>query len=582
MSSSSKFPQDVSTLTTEEAHRLWALLSEVAPAAVENETIQPRNDGEVLPLSFAQQRLWFLAQFDTRAAQAYLLAGGMDLHGELDLSALQRALDRIVARHEALRTSFVAGDDGATQLIAPADVGFALDCIDLRQAADPHADAQCHAEQEARTPFDLARGPLIRGRLLRLAEHQHRLLVTMHHIVTDGWSMGLLVRELSTLYAAFAQGQPDPLPALPIQYADYALWQRRWLDGPLLQRQLAFWREHLHDAPALLELPTDRPRPALQDYRGDSVEIMLDADLTAALRTLSQRHGTTVFMTVLAGWAVLLARLSGQDQVVIGAPVANRTRSELEALIGFFVNAQALRIDLRANPCVAELLAQVRRTALAAQDHQDLPFEQVIEALNPERSLAAQPVFQVVLTWQNVPDAALTLPGIRLQPFQAQARDAKFDLELFLGEVEDRIVGSLNYATALFDRSTVERQLAQFVQVLAGMAADAQARIAQLPLLPADERTRLQNFTVTEAAPLAQAQCIHHLFEDQVRRTPDAIALLEGDVQLSYAALDARANRLAHRLRTLGVAPEHRVALYLPRGIGQVVALLATLKAGAA
>ncbi|WP_326520647.1 non-ribosomal peptide synthetase [Xanthomonas sp. 3058] len=468
------------------------------------------------------------------------------------------------------------------QLIAAPEIGFALQCVDLRQAADPHADAQRHAELETSTPFDLTTGPLIRGRLLRLAEHEHRLLVTMHHIVTDGWSMGLLVRELSTLYAAFALGQPDPLPPLPIQYADYALWQRRWLEGPLLQRQLSFWREHLHGAPALLELPTDRPRPALQDYRGDSIEIALDAELTSALRALSQRHGSTVFMTVLAAWSVLLSRLSGQDEVVIGAPVANRTRSELEALIGFFVNAQGLRIDLRANPSVAELLAQVRNTALAAQDHQDLPFEQVIEALNPTRSLSAQPVFQVVLTWQNVPDADLTLPGIALQPFQSPSADAKFDLELFLGEVGDRIVGSLSYASALFDRRTIERQLAQFVQLLAGMAADEQLHIAQLPLLPADERAQLQRFTSTETAPLAQAACIHHLFEAQVRRTPDAIALRGDTVELSYAVLEARANQLAHRLRTLGVGAESRVALYLPRGIDQVVALLAVLKAGAA
>ncbi|WP_244298200.1 condensation domain-containing protein, partial [Xanthomonas prunicola] len=503
MSSSAKFPQDVSTLSTEEAHRLWALLNE-APAAIEEEAIQRRNGDDALPLSFAQQRLWFLAQFDPRAAQAYLLAGGVDLHGELDLPALQRALDRIVARHEALRTCFIACDDGATQLIAPADVGFALDCIDLRHAADPHADAQRHAEEETHTPFDLARGPLIRGRLLQLAAQEHRLLVTVHHSVADGWSIGILLQELSTLYAAFVQDQPDPLPPLPIQYADYALWQRRWLAGPLLQRQLSFWRAHLQGAPALLELPTDRPRPPLQDYSGDSVEFALDAELTAALRTLSQRHGTTVFMTVLAGWAVLLARLSGQDEVVIGAPLANRTRSELEGLIGFFVNAQALRIDLRGNPSVAEVLAQVRSTALAAQDHQDLPFEQVIEALNPERSLAAQPVFQVVLTWQNVPDAALSLPGIRLQPFQAPSGDAKFDLEFSLHEDRDRIVGSLGFATALFDRSTIARQLAQFVQVLAGMVADQQIRVVQLPLLPVDERAQLQRFTVTETAPLAQ------------------------------------------------------------------------------
>ncbi|WP_196297222.1 non-ribosomal peptide synthetase, partial [Xanthomonas albilineans] len=400
--------------------------------------------------------------------------------------------------------------------------------------------------------------------------------------VSDGWSMALLVQELSALYAAFVQGQPDPLPPLPIQYPDYAVWQRRWLDGPLLQRQLGFWREHLHGAPALLELPTDHPRPALQDYRGDSVDIVIDAELTDALRALSQRHGTTVFMTVLAGWAVLLSRLSGQDQVVIGAPVANRTRSELEALIGFFVNAQALRIDLRGAPTVADLLAHVRSTALAAQDHQDVPFEKVIETLNPERSLSAQPVFQVVLTWQNVPDAELVLPEIRLQPIPAQAGDAKFDLEFSLHEQQDRIVGSLGYATALFERSTIERHLAQFVTLLRGMVANAHVRVAQLPLLPAAERTQLQRFTVTETAPLTPATCIHHLFQAQVRRTPDAIAVREGTHTLRYAELDARANRLAQRLRRSGVGLESRVALYLPRSIEQVVAVLATLKAGAA
>ncbi|AVT99226.1 non-ribosomal peptide synthetase [Xanthomonas oryzae] len=534
-----------------------------------------------LPLSFAQQRLWFVEQLDPRAARAYLIGGGVDLLGALNLPALRQALDRILARHEALRTCFVDHDDGATQVIAPPEVGFALECIDLRHATDAHAQAQHDSELEAQTAFDLTRGPLIRGRLLRLADEEHRLLVTMHHIVSDGWSMGLLVNELSTLYAAFAQGQPDPLPPLPIQYADYTLWQRRWLQGPVLQRQLDFWREHLHGAPALLELPTDRPRPPLQDYSGESVEFALDAELTSTLVALSQRHGTTVFMTVLAAWGVLLARLSGQDQAVIGTPVANRTRSELEPLIGFFVNTQALRVDLRERPSVAALLAQVRATALTAQDHQDLPFEHLIEALNPERSLSHHPVFQAMLTWQNNAAGALRLPGIRLQPIPTDRHDAKFDLELFMGQSEDRILGRLAYATALFDRSTIERQLAQFVQVLAAMAAEDRAAVHRLPLLPVEQRAQLQGFTSTDAAPIP-ARCIHHLFEDQVRRTPDAIALLEGEVQLSYAVLEARANHLAHRLHASGVGLESRVALYLPRGIDQVVALLATLKAGAA
>ncbi|WP_256046149.1 condensation domain-containing protein, partial [Xanthomonas translucens] len=286
---------------------------------------------------------------------------------------------------------------------------------------------------------------------LRLGEDDHVLLITLHHLVSDGWSMGLLVRELSTLYAAFAQGIPDPLPPLPLQYADIAVWQRRWISGEVLQRQREFWVERLHDAPTLLALPADRPRPALQDSRGDIVTFALDTELSAALKALSERHGTTLFMTVLSAWSVLLARLSGQDQVVIGSPVANRHRSEFEPLIGLFVNTQALRIDLRGNPSLADLLAKVRANALAAQDHQDLPFEQVIEALNPERSLAHHPVFQVMFAWQNAASADLTLSDIRLQPLQSQGHNAKFDLELFLGEDEhqDRIVGSLGYATAL-------------------------------------------------------------------------------------------------------------------------------------
>ncbi|WP_231108134.1 non-ribosomal peptide synthetase, partial [Xanthomonas graminis] len=544
--------------------------------------IVPADRSASLPLSFAQQRLWFLDQLDDRASVAYLMPGGVDLHGALNLPALQQALDRIVARHDALRTHFVAADDGAIQRIAAPEIGFALACVDLRQAADPHADAQRHAELETSTPFDLEHGPLIRGRLLRLAEHEHRLLVTMHHIVTDGWSMGLLVRELSILYAAFALGQPDPLPPLPIQYADYALWQRRWLEGPLLQRQLSFWREHLHGAPALLELPTDRPRPALQDYRGDSIEIALDAELTSALRGLSQRHSSTVFMTVLAGWAALLARLSGRDELVIGTPVANRTRSELETLIGFFVNTQALRIDLRAAPSVAELLAQVRRTALAAQDHQDLPFEQVIEALNPARHLGHHPVFQAMLVWQNNADVALDLPGLHSRVLEQGNATAKFDLQLTLQAKDERIAGQLTYATALFERSTIERHLAQFVALLRGMVADDSARVDRLPLLSAHERQQwLQTLAQTQRV-FADHACLHSLFEQQVAQAPHAIAVVHDDLALSYADLDARANQLAHHLIAQGIGPEERVALYLERGIDLVMALLAVLKAGAA
>jgi aryl carrier-like protein len=352
-----------------------------------------------LPLSFAQQRLWFLAQLDARAAAAYAMPGGVRLRGALDVAALQAALDRIVARHEALRTSFASVEGEPVQVIAAPEVGFALTHEDLSGHAAPEAELERLAAEEAGAPFDLEHGPLIRGRLVRLADDDHVLLVTMHHIVSDGWSMGVLVNELSALYAACSQGQPDPLPALPIQYADYAVWQRRWITGEVLQRQLDFWRAHLSGAPALLELPTDRPRPPVQDYAGASFGFAFDAELSAGLKALSQRHGSTLFMTLLASWAALLARLSGQSEVVIGTPVANRHRAEVEPLIGFFVNTQALRIDLSGSPTVAQLLAQVRATALAAQDHQDLPFEQLVEALSPSAA------------WPTAPSSRSCSPG---------------------------------------------------------------------------------------------------------------------------------------------------------------------------
>ncbi|WP_138984731.1 non-ribosomal peptide synthetase, partial [Xanthomonas oryzae] len=444
--------------------------------------IVPADRSAPLPLSFAQHRLWFLAQLDAQADLAYLMPRALRLRGHLDRDALRQALNRIVARHETLRTRIALHHDEPVQRIDADSVGFSLSEHDLSRSPDQEAHLQRHVEEETLTAFDLAHDSLARGQLLRLADDHHVLLVTLHHLVSDGWSVALLVRELSTLYAAFAQGMPDPLPPLALQYADIAVWQRRWITGEILQRQRDFWVAHLQGAPTQLDQPTDRPRPALQDARGDTLAFALEAPLTAALKTLGQRHGTTLFMTLLAAWGVLLARLSGQDRVVIGTPVANRHRSEVEPLIGLFVNTQALCVDLRADPSVTELLEQVRTTALAAQHHQDLPFEQVIEALNPPRNLAHPPVFQVMFTWHNTPERSIDLPGLVTEGIAAALPTIKFDLDLSLHEVDDRIAGSLAYATALFDRRTIERHLAQFAQVLAGMAADDAATVAQLPL----------------------------------------------------------------------------------------------------
>ncbi|WP_211904909.1 non-ribosomal peptide synthetase [Xanthomonas maliensis] len=534
-----------------------------------------------LPLSFAQQRLWFVAQLDPQAQLAYLMPLRVRLQGRLHVQALHAALDRLVARHESLRTRIDIVDGKAVQEIAGVDSGFPLIDIDLSQQAAPLAEIQHHAEQEATTPFDNTHRTLVRGRLLCLADDDHVLLLTLHHLVSDGWSMDVLVRELSALYSAFVHDQPDPLPPLPLQYADIAVWQRRWLEGERLQHQRDFWLQHLHDAPTALELPTDHPRPAQQSYCGDNCALVLDAALTAALTSLGHRHGTTLFMTLLAAWGVLLARLAGQAQVVIGTPIANRNRSELEPLIGLFVNTQALHIDLRGAPSVADLLAQVKATALAAQDHQDLPFEQLIEALNPVRRLSHHPIFQAMFAWQNTPTDTPALPGLDVQPVIVPETSIKFDLQLTLREQDGVIVGNLGYATALFERRTIERHLAQFVTLLHSMVANDCMHVRWLPLLPAAGRAELQRFNATES-DLGGSGTLHRAIEAQACRTPDAIAVCHDYSELSYTELNTSANQLAHHLIALGVLPEDRVAVCLPRSIDLVVALLAVLKAGAA
>ncbi|MGA4393165.1 amino acid adenylation domain-containing protein, partial [Ralstonia nicotianae] len=533
-----------------------------------------------LPLSFAQQRLWFLAQMEG-GSEAYHIPAGLRLKGELDEDALRRSLDRIVARHEALRTRFVAEDGQAVQLIVPADVGLTLEWVDLSTEAVPEHQLGLLAEAEARAPFDLEQGPLIRGRLVKLGEQEHVLLITMHHIVSDGWSQGVLARELGTLYEAYRSGGEDPLPALPIQYADYAVWQRRWLEGGELQRQGTYWEQALAGAPTLLSLPTDRARPPQQDYAGGSVEVVFDAELSTGLRTLSQRHGTTLFMTVLAGWSALLSRLSGQGEVVVGSPVANRTRSEVEGLIGFFVNTLALRVEV-GGATVSELLERVKAKVLEAQAHQDLPFEQVVERIRPVRSLSHSPVFQAALSWLNTEAVGLSLEleGLTIEGVGAGQAAAKFDLTLELRETSEGLTGSLDYATALFDRATIERYLGYLQRLLKAMAADDSQEVNRIALLDEGERTQLLESWNETAAAYPQASTIHGLFEAQVRRTPEAIAVVHEGQQVSYAELNARANRVAHALRRLGVGPDARVGLCAERSVELVIGLLGILKAG--
>ncbi len=533
-----------------------------------------------LATSFAQQRLWFLAQLG--AGTTYHMPVGMRLLGALDGDALRRSLDRLVARHEALRSVFVSVAGQPHVELLPEACGFALVEEDLEH--DPHAAERLEelSALEAHAPFDLERGPLIRGRLVRLGPDEHVLLVTQHHIVSDGWSMGVLARELGALYRAFAAGQEDPLPPLEIQYPDYAAWQREWLSGDRVESQVNHWRRTLAGAPALLELPTDRQRPDEQSFAAASVDVHIDAELTSQLQRVSQEHGTTLFMTLLGAWATVLARLSGQDDLVIGTPTANRGRREIEGLIGFFVNTLVLRIDLSGEPSLRELLARVRRTALDAQEHQDLPFEQVVEIVAPPRRLDHNPVVQVVFAWQNTDDTELALPGLHVEPTGAPPDTLKFDLELSLGEQDGSIVGGLLYSTALFDAATIERHRGYLVAVLRALVADLDQPVQSIDLVGADERALvLETWNRTEA-PYPRDRCIHQLFEEQVRRAPDAIALVHDGVELSYSELDRRANRVAHELIRLGVGPDTRVALCVERSIDQVVGLLGILKAGGA
>ncbi|MGJ0430537.1 amino acid adenylation domain-containing protein [Methylobacter sp.] len=453
---------------------------------------------------------------------------------------------------------------------------------DLSTVADPSSALVRLSEQEAQAPFDLAQGPLVRGRLVRLAADEHVLLVTMHHIISDGWSMGVLFEELGRLYAAYSCGGDDPLPALDIQYADYAVWQRRWAEGEQLHVQAAYWQQTLAGAPALLELPADRPRPPQQDYTGALLAVQLDANLSAQLKAFSQRHGVTLFMTLLAGWALTLSRLSGQDDLVIGTPTANRGRAEIEGLIGFFVNTLALRIDLSDSPTVAALIERVKIQTLNAQAHQDIPFEQVVEIAQPPRSLAHAPLFQVMFGWQNTPGWELSLPGLSLMPVEAEHASAQFDLSLLLKEDGNRIVGGLEYATALFDPDTVARYLGYWQALLAGMVADDSQAIARLPMLSEAERRQvLYGWNATQA-DYPRDRCVHELFETQVAQSPEADAVIWDGGRLSYAELNTRANRLAHHLHSLGVAAGDFIPVVMTRSVEMLVAQLAILKSGCA
>ncbi len=552
-------------------------------------TIKPRGGPRTkFPLSFAQQRLWFLDQLEP-ASSFYNLPEGIRLRGSLDIAALEETLIAIINRHEVLRTSFSVSEGEPVQVVHES-TEFQLRLTDLGpwEESEREAEVARLARVEAGEPFDLAVGPLLRAQVIRLGEVEHVVLLTMHHIISDGWSMGVLVREIVSLYTAIASGT-EPVEAvaalerLPIQYADYAEWQREWLSGEVLERQLSYWKQQLQGAAPVLELPTDKPRPAVQSFKGMRQSFDFPASLSEGLKELSRREGVTLFMTLLAVFKVLLWRYSGQADISIGTPVAGRTQLETEALIGFFVNTLVLRTEVSRGERFRELLQRVREVALAGYGHQEVPFEKLVEELQPERELSRSPLFQVMFVLQNMPREELALSGIELSRMGVAGRTAKFDLTLTVIEHAGRLSGAIEYNTELFEVETIRRMGEHYRVLLAGAVADAGQQVGSMELLTEEERRQLlHEWNATNVRYEGKDLCLHELIEAQVERTPAALAMVYEQERLSYRELNARANQLAHYLQKQGIGPESLVGVLMERSVELVVALLAVLKAGAA
>ncbi|MFB8830310.1 amino acid adenylation domain-containing protein [Azotobacter sp. CWF10] len=581
-------PQDLSErrakLTPEQRAKLQARLRGGPAAAAVQHAIPRRPQRDQAPLSFAQQRQWFLWKLDP-ASTAYHLSGGLKFVGRLDIPALHASLEALVARHESLRTLFREGGDGVAEQFIQSASNIELPCIDLADFAAGVREARIAGEVQriCAAPFDLAHGPLLRVALLRTGADEHLLLVVMHHIVSDGWSTQIILDELAALYRAHRQGQPAGLPDLPVQYADHAVWQRQWLEGAEGERQLAWWREQLGDEQPVLALHTDRPRRADGRYAAALHSLVLPRELTARLRQQAQAHGATLFMALLTAFQALLYRHSGQTQIRVGVPIANRNRAETAGIVGFFVNTQVLGARLDGRMSLAELLMQTRDRALGAQAHQDLPFERLVEVLQPERSQGISPLFQVMFNHLRQDHRSLAQwPGLTVQRLDFDEPAAQFELTLETWESEDgRVEARFRYARELFEAQTVERLAEHYQAVLQVLAGSAEQCLGDLDILGEAERAQLRQWSENPQQH-PDAEPVHRLFERQVRARPDALALLFGDEALSYAELNRRANRLAHRLIALGVAPETRVGICVERSVEMVVGLLAILKAGGA
>ena len=545
-------------------------------------SVTRRSDLEQIPLSFAQQRMWVLDQMDP-GTYINNVSRALSLSGPLDVAALERSLDEILRRHDALRTTFPLIDGNPVQVIAPHQAR-PLPVVDLRdvQECERRDRARRLAMDEFRRTFDLSGGPLLRAALLRLEEKEHVLLVTMHHIVSDGWSMGVLFREMALLYEAFSGGKPSSLTELSIQYADFSQWQRRWLQGEVLERQLSYWKRQLEGELPVLELPTDRPRPPVQTYNGAACSLMLPRELSESLKALSRKEEVTLFMILLAAYQVLLHRYSGKDDILVGTPIANRNHPGIEGLIGLFVNTLVLRTDLSGAPGFLELLGRIRETALGAYEHQDLPFEKLVEEMRPERDVSRTPMFQTMFQLRNIPKKTPHFPGLEFHDFDVPVQTANFDLSVDITEEDEGLFCLFEYNTDMFDHDTVRRMLGHYQTLLAGIAADPERKVSMLPLLTDPERNQVLVEWNDTQSDFPEDRCVHQLFEAQVERTPAAVAVWFAGKASTYRDLNARANRLAGHLKERGVGPDVMVGICMERSMEMLVGILGVLKAGGA
>ncbi|HYN22474.1 MAG TPA: condensation domain-containing protein, partial [Thermoanaerobaculia bacterium] len=539
-------------------------------------------ESETYPLSFAQQRLWFLNNFEPESPE-YNVPHAFRIEGDLDREVMQRALREVVRRHETLRTTFRSVEGEPAQVIAQV-VDMEVPFVDARErvqaAGEAWAEALRMAAADAREPFDLTLGPLMRAKLFRTGEREHLLYYNVHHIAWDGWSKGIFARELTAIYDAFAAGIPSPVPELPIQYLDFALWQREWLSGEVLQRQLSYWRRQLASVPPL-ELPTDRPRPAVRTHNGAALPLDFTSSLQKALKGFAQQEGSTLFIVFTAAFKALLHHWTTQEDIAVGTLIANRRLPEVEGLIGFFANTLVLRTDLSGDPAFRELLRREREVSLDAYAHQDIPFEKLVEELNPPRDMARTPLFQVMLMLLNAPGKAMDLPGLKLQPLAIDSRTSKTEISFYLTDTPRGIEAFVEYNTDLFERSTIERLLGHYQRLLETVVSRPESRLSELPLLSEAERRQV---LITWNATSAEmpATTLHGWIEERVRQAPDAIAVELEDSRLTYAELDARANRLARHLRRLGIGPDTLVGLAMERSLDMLAGVLAVLKAGGA